>query len=75
MELTWHFRRTADGERMPLVFRDLRYLYKHIIARLMMKVVGFLDHQMGDLERQAATLLRKEGRKEIFILQSMHTYI
>ena len=67
MDLTWHFRRTADGKRVPLVLRDLRNLYKHIITRLMMKVVGFLNHQMCDLIRHAAILLRKEGaRKYLF---------
>ena len=55
---TWHFGRTTDGERMPLVLRDLGYIHVHIVARLMVEVFWFLDHQVRYLGGTTGVLLK-----------------
>ena len=56
---TWHFGRTADGERVPLVLGDRRNLHVHIVARLMVEVVRLFDHQVRYLEKENALIVKR----------------
>lgn len=46
---------TADGERMPLVNSNRRYVNEHVITGMKIKMRWSLDDEMGDARGQQQT--------------------